>query len=1218
MISLLCYHFLFFMAFSFIILSPQSGNCQLYGQEYPIGISVIVMPPYTPYINDYIGDPDKTIVTATNFTDSTLTVFFGGNITNNENISIYTDIDQQPFHLVTIMPNSTFRMTLNNIQEVFSADQLVYQGITEEEIIQDQNLPEGNYWICITAYDPYTKMPLSQEGQGCSNVITITVPGVALIIEPACGSNLVPMMPQNISFSWIVPENAPLNTHYTLKMNEIFAGENKNDAMAAYHPTFFETAVMTTSYQYGPADPPLVAGKNYAFTIISSDPEGNIIFENNGWSEICEFTYGTSLVWQPPDTTQHGQIVLISPMIGDTVTVYPTFEWQVLDDTLSSFIIKLWQVVPGQTMEQTVAGPIFFQGNTTATSFTYPTYAETLMDCHDYYWTVEGYTYSGQFTTQSLTWTFHYDDLYIICPGYCFCDPEMMWHKGTAIKIVRQLDYYPKKAIMEPGEAIAFSVLASDQDLLLYKCTELGSTWEKQFVIASRVNYSWEINETGPVSPITIIPAGTFIGPVAITWQPFLISFNTEKYNLPAKPLSKGEIKVVTAKCTITSSLDDAITGNVQIVLTGREDGCMDVSCTVNPVVEAGDISLSLRPGTCKPGSIPDPFTPITGKIIMGKKLCAGEISLLTASISDMDKYTLICESTQGCINPPPVDLILADPLSFSWSDGGTGVNFPLGTEGPCVAYVMPDVKEDITIQCTIQDNLEDDPDPSPPIEAKISECKVDLLIEDLVFEDDDCESWYLYLNNDNDDANTGNKEVDKDQNGEVKGEDDLLTISLSKKPEEGKVTLKVTSGKDKIKIWEKDTKVKEASETYDATELPKELYVEGIKVSEKLGDIEIILESDDCKDIITLTVIGIEDVIVHANDKETFKEESNIPANQFRYLHFVTAYKQKDVILQAIVKPDIPDLNNQVRWTTTAPGIALKSPAVGTDRRTASFSSEVPKGCKIPIDIIINGHVCKQIVAWVVSADIKCIVNTPLITPINSSGGLRIGTRIETYFLSESDLQPKEIIIDIDRPNLDGPKKTDPPPPGGRNLNGLLLSNGADLRWDVSRRYNAVLVHNAVNPPLTLGAVEANMALPANLVIGNDDAGTTDPEDNNPYNIPLGKIKGWDAPSMAHALQGGQVGDTYRFQVFMQEFIRLQLGDGASGSWFVISEPCNWQVDFRFIKVQVTERLWRDLDGDPSTNLNITETMWGRDLNGDGDLLDNVGFWDDNNSTSQ
>ncbi len=299
----------------FIFIKPVEMLCQYEQHEYPIIISVSVTPPFSPNFYTYIEDQDKLSGTATNGSDSSLTLFFGGLFTNGEGISIYTNIEIPPLNIVTIMPNSTFHLQVNNIQDIFSSSQLVYQGITQEELVETQIVPDGNYYFCIMAYDAETRMPLSAEGQGCSNILTISTPGVAMITHPVCGSIQVPAMPQSVLFAWVPGENTPPNTYYTVKVNEIYPGENKNDAMASSHPAFFGTTVMMPSYVFGPADPPLVVGKSYAFAIISSEPTENVIFENNGWSEICEFTYDTILsVSGVTDTNLSWEYPLLCPI----------------------------------------------------------------------------------------------------------------------------------------------------------------------------------------------------------------------------------------------------------------------------------------------------------------------------------------------------------------------------------------------------------------------------------------------------------------------------------------------------------------------------------------------------------------------------------------------------------------------------------------------------------------------------------------------------------------------------------------------------------------------------------------------------------------------------------------------------------------------------------------------------------------------------------------
>lgn len=896
-----CFLLDIFLVSACFILNFKTAVCQIYGQEYSVGISVIVLPPYTPDVQEYIDDPGKTIVTATNFTDTALAVIFGGMITDNESISIYTNINHEPLHIVTLMPNSTFQMNGNNLQGVFSEDQLVFEGITKEQVIQDQNLPENDYHVCITAYDPYTKMPLSDPGQGCSNVITVTMPGVALIIQPECESNVVPMMPQNVIFSWIPPENSPPNTHYTLKICEIFPGENPHDAMDPSHPVFFETTVLTTSYVLGPGDPGLFPGEHYAFDIISSDPEGIIIFENNGWSEICEFTYGSALNWEPPDTTQLGYITLISPAEADTVRQNPDFHWEVTGILPDHYEIKVFKILPGQTKEQAAFNAPILAATTTALTYTFPGGYDYFMQCHYYCWTVTGYTYSGSYSTTTTPLSFHFFDPYQICLYPCYCYPQKVWFKGPAIKVTKPLDYYPKKTVMEPGEAVAFSVLATDQDLLLYKCSELGTTYEKQWEIADRVYYGWDITETGPFTPINITQP-VIIGPQPLTWQPFFTSENTIKYWLPSTRLAKGELKVVTVKITITSSLDDDIKGSVQVVMTGREDGCMDVSFTVTPVVEAGNLTPSLVTGTCFPGSINDKFSGLSATMNIPDKLCEGEISLLSANVSDIDKMTMTCSSTLGCINPLPLDLFIPDPLSLTWSDCGAGGSFPLGNAGPCVAYLAPPDKTDIVIQVTANNLVVDDG--GVVFEDRGSACKVDLTIykpqvidknEPAIPEDDElCKGAQTFVNLDNDDQD-GKYDIDdspvKDETGADspdKLDDELVKLLITLKPEAtgGTVKLTATKGGDCIKIWKKRIKEDEYKPGDELQLTSKdgqksiELWVEGVKPHKEQQGTILKVEYKEgnatCEDEVALTIIGIEK-IEWAGKGNSVKDDDNL-----------------------------------------------------------------------------------------------------------------------------------------------------------------------------------------------------------------------------------------------------------------------------------------------------------------------------------------------------
>jgi hypothetical protein len=318
--------------------------------------------------------------------------------------------------------------------------------------------------------------------------------------------------------------------------------------------------------------------------------------------------------------------------------------------------------------------------------------------------------------------------------------------------------------------------------------------------------------------------------------------------------------------------------------------------------------------------------------------------------------------------------------------------------------------------------------------------------------------------------------------------------------------------------------------------------------------------------------------------------------------IHFVTpkGAAGERVTLTATIDPDTPENRNRISWqgATMDPGNRLQA--------------TVPKGSasKNVVTVLLDGAPAKEARVWVVWATLSGGVAAPTITPVRTTSGLRVGTQIGADFSSTATIAPSSIITDADRPNLSGPKTVNPP--GGNNVSGQPLSGGAAMKWDMSRRITIRSTNNATSPPLPPVAVDGNDCYPSDPVVGNDDAGTGD-ENNDPY-ASSGQLNSVDTPTRDQRLQGGVVGNTYRTQLWFQEFARLEI----QGTWVVISDPLSWRVDIRYVKVQVTEALWAaDINGDGDMNDVVTEAMVGQDTNGDGDMNDVVGYWDNDGSTS-
>ncbi|MFO7723573.1 MAG: hypothetical protein R6V49_10170 [Bacteroidales bacterium] len=259
-----------------------------------VNVTVNVTPPYSTKLSDYSSNPNKVLVTLLNVTpdQQPLQVYLGGEISSDGGIRIFTRPGHKPAMPITLMPGSVYIVNHQNLGSVLNAEQLVYQGITEQEIIYGNGLPEDVYTLCIRVYDYATDQPLSDEAPaGCSAPFWVVSLEPPVILQPFCHDSLTLLSPQNLIFTWTRPSGAPMNVQYRFRMAEMnLPGQDPADAMlSAPFPWFYETVVSNNLLIYGAAQPTLIPGKGYAFTVQAFDPTGQLKFRNEGVSEACSF-----------------------------------------------------------------------------------------------------------------------------------------------------------------------------------------------------------------------------------------------------------------------------------------------------------------------------------------------------------------------------------------------------------------------------------------------------------------------------------------------------------------------------------------------------------------------------------------------------------------------------------------------------------------------------------------------------------------------------------------------------------------------------------------------------------------------------------------------------------------------------------------------------------------------------------------------------------------
>ena len=263
--------------------------------QQQVVVSVVISPPFSTRMSDYTDNPDKIQVQFINTTSQDLEVYVQGRLSGDNGIEIRTDPGYIMPMPVVLPANGVYRLTQDNVQDVFSSEHLLYSGITRDEIVRTQALPEGNYQFCFEVYDYRTHRLLSDAQTGCSNVFVIRYLDPPVIMTPACGSVVQASAPQNVLINW-VPALAPgVQVHYRLVMVEMQpAGRDPMDAIMSASPGnyFIEEEDLTLPQLLIDASyPALTEGSNYAFFVQAYDPDNQVKFNNNGTSEVCWFQY---------------------------------------------------------------------------------------------------------------------------------------------------------------------------------------------------------------------------------------------------------------------------------------------------------------------------------------------------------------------------------------------------------------------------------------------------------------------------------------------------------------------------------------------------------------------------------------------------------------------------------------------------------------------------------------------------------------------------------------------------------------------------------------------------------------------------------------------------------------------------------------------------------------------------------------------------------------
>ena len=197
-----------------------------------INVNVMISPPYSPRLFDYLIYEGKPIMTLTNTVGRNQQIKLVGTLEGDNGVSIATKQSYQPAVPIQLGPFESRTITASGRNMDFLSDNNINVNASSKvknSIIKDGILPEGHYTFCIQAKDYQSGQRLSAAPPGGCTMISIGYLQPPSIISPIDQGAVNNDFPQ---FSWtpVVGNTGGTQVYYDLYLLKLQEHQNPNDA----------------------------------------------------------------------------------------------------------------------------------------------------------------------------------------------------------------------------------------------------------------------------------------------------------------------------------------------------------------------------------------------------------------------------------------------------------------------------------------------------------------------------------------------------------------------------------------------------------------------------------------------------------------------------------------------------------------------------------------------------------------------------------------------------------------------------------------------------------------------------------------------------------------------------------------------------------------------------------------------------------------------------
>lgn len=270
------------------------------GQNYPIQTFVNIAPPHTSYLPDYADPFDtrmKIILTNTDFAAPTVVVKLRVKITSQTGgwSMVTTDLTNMPSY--TLSPGVPVEISGSDLLPYLDTDFLTIQGLDVAQYESTKVLPEGPALVCVEVLDWFSGNQALIGNPACATTWFAKYQP-PIIATPQCGKvfqEFEIVNPPMIMFNWTPLHMSSPNsggTNYKFQLFKVF-DPNIPPNMQVFGPVLYEEITPNTYLNFS-LQAPLEVGADYVWRVQAFEANGRDLFENNGWTEVCTFTYGNA------------------------------------------------------------------------------------------------------------------------------------------------------------------------------------------------------------------------------------------------------------------------------------------------------------------------------------------------------------------------------------------------------------------------------------------------------------------------------------------------------------------------------------------------------------------------------------------------------------------------------------------------------------------------------------------------------------------------------------------------------------------------------------------------------------------------------------------------------------------------------------------------------------------------------------------------------------